>query len=54
VQGLVETGRAAYKASQSRNVEAVIDVGNQISDACANCHRVYRDVANPSMRCTPP
>lgn len=54
VQGLVEAGRAAYKASQSRNVEAVIEVGNQISDACANCHRVYRDVANPSMRCTPP
>jgi S-disulfanyl-L-cysteine oxidoreductase SoxD len=54
VQGLVETGRAAYKASQSRNVEAVIEVGNQISDACANCHRVYRDVATASMRCTPP
>jgi len=54
VRELVEIGRAAYKASQSRNVEAVIEVGNQISDACANCHRVYRDVANAAMRCTPP
>jgi len=54
VQGLVETGRAAYKASQSRNVEAVSEVTNQISDACANCHRVYRDVASNAMRCTPP
>ena len=53
VQGLVEAGRAAYKASQSRNVEAVSEVTNQISDACANCHRVYRDVASAAMRCTP-
>jgi hypothetical protein len=52
VQGLVEVGRAAYKASQSRNVEAVSEVTNQISDACANCHRVYRDVASAAMRCT--
>ena len=52
VQGLVEAGRAAYKASQSRNVEAVSEVTNQISDACANCHRVYRDVASAAMRCT--
>jgi hypothetical protein len=53
VQGLVETGRAAYKASQSRNVAAVSEVTDQISDACANCHRVYRDVASNAMRCTP-
>jgi mono/diheme cytochrome c family protein len=54
VQGLVEAGRAAYKASQMRNVEAVVEVGNQISDACANCHRVYRDVASAASRCTAP
>jgi mono/diheme cytochrome c family protein len=54
VQGLVETGRAAYKASQTRNVAAVSEVTNQISDACANCHRVYRDVASAARRCTPP
>ena len=52
VQGLVETSRAAYKASQTRNVEAVSEVTNQISDACANCHRVYRDLASNTMRCT--
>jgi mono/diheme cytochrome c family protein len=54
VQGLVEVGRAAYKASQSRNVEAVSAVTNDVSDACANCHRVYRDVASAAMRCSPP
>ncbi|NOT25016.1 MAG: cytochrome c [Acidobacteria bacterium] len=54
VQGLVEAGRVAYKASQSRSQDAVSEATNQIADSCANCHRVYRDVANPAMRCTPP
>ena len=54
VQGLVEVGRAAYRASQTRNQAAVSEVTNQISDACANCHRVYRDRATAAMRCTQP
>ena len=53
VQGVVEAGRAAYRASQSRSQDAVSDATNQISDACANCHRVYRDVPSAAMRCTP-
>jgi len=48
VQGVVEAGRAAYRASQTRSQDA-----NVISDACANCHRVYRDVPSAAMRCTP-
>ena len=54
VQGLVEVGRAAYRASQTRAQATVSDVTNQISDACANCHRVYRDRPTAAMRCTPP
>ncbi len=54
VRGLVEVGRAAYRASQTRNQAAVSEVTNQISDACANCHRVYRDRATLAMRCTQP
>ena len=54
VQGVVDAGRAAYRASQTRNQEAVSDATNVISDACANCHRVYRDVPSAAMRCTPP
>jgi len=42
---LVEAGRAAYRASQSRNVEAVVKVGEQLNAACDNCHKVYRDGA---------
>jgi hypothetical protein len=54
VQGVVEAGRAAYRASQMRSQEAVSEATNTISDACANCHRVYRDVPSAAMRCTPP
>ncbi|PYR64055.1 MAG: hypothetical protein DMF88_23930 [Acidobacteria bacterium] len=53
VQGVVEAGRAAYRASQTRSQDAVSDATNTISDACANCHRVYRDVSSAATRCTP-
>ena len=39
---------------QTRSQDAVSDATNTISDACANCHRVYRDVPSAAMRCTPP
>ena len=58
---LAEAGRAAYRASQSRNRDAVAEVTNQIADACLHCHEVYRDkpggtTADPSnkaARCVP-
>ncbi len=40
---VVEAGRAAYRASQSRDWDAVIAVTDQLNEACANCHEVYRD-----------
>jgi len=40
---LVEMGKVAYRASQSRDVEAVTKIADQLNDACANCHKVYRD-----------
>ena len=36
--------RAAYRAAQSRDWDAVIAVTDQLNEACANCHEVYRDV----------
>jgi hypothetical protein len=35
-------GKAAYKASQTRNQETVSDSTNQLNDSCSNCHRVFR------------
>jgi mono/diheme cytochrome c family protein len=40
---MVEAGRIAYKASQSRNREAVSDATNVIADSCLQCHERYRD-----------
>ena len=58
---LVEAGKAAYKASQSRNQDAVVEVTNQIADACLQCHERYRDKpggtpadpSNKAARCLP-
>jgi S-disulfanyl-L-cysteine oxidoreductase SoxD len=52
VMGLVEAGRAAYKAAQTRNQETVSEVTNLIQEACFNCHRAYRDRRPAPMRCT--
>jgi hypothetical protein len=40
---LVVAGQAAYRASQTRDQEKVSDVTDKISEACFNCHQVYRD-----------
>ena len=40
---MAEAGRVAYKASQSRNRDAVIEATNVIADACLQCHEKYRD-----------
>ena len=54
VRGLADVGRAAYRAAQTRNQATVSEVTNQVSDACANCHRVYRDTPSAATRCIPP
>jgi mono/diheme cytochrome c family protein len=43
VAALVDVGRLARRASQARNYEAFTDISEKLNDACANCHRVYRD-----------
>jgi cytochrome c2 len=58
---LTDAARAAYRASQSRNQEAMIEVSNQVADACLHCHEVYRDKpggsltdpSNKAARCVP-
>ena len=43
VAALVEVGKLARRTSQSRNYEAFMDISEKLNDACANCHKVYRD-----------
>jgi mono/diheme cytochrome c family protein len=40
---MAEVGRAAYKASQTRNQEKVSDITGDVADACLHCHQVFRD-----------
>lgn len=54
VQGLRQTGMAAYKAAQSKNQDAMIDLSGTLSDACAACHEVYREKkGGANDRCLP-
>jgi cytochrome c553 len=59
---MADVGRAAYRASQTRNQEKVSDISGDVADACLHCHQVFRDRArrvrtggDPSgkeLRCT--
>ncbi len=44
VQGLVVAGEKAHKAALTRNMDAMLDIGETLSNACAACHEKYRDV----------
>jgi mono/diheme cytochrome c family protein len=43
VADLVDVGQFAYQASKARNYDAFADVDEKLNEACANCHKVYRD-----------
>ena len=42
-QSLVAAGQACYKAAQSKSQDAVSNCTDQLSEACENCHKVYRE-----------
>ena len=44
VQGLRDAGMTAYKAGQTKNMDAVLEAADVMSTACQNCHDKYRDV----------
>ena len=54
VQKLREAGRAAYKAAQKKDRDAMVDVSGTISEACSACHDVYREKKGGEKdRCLP-
>src|SRR5262245_25543668 len=57
VDELVEVGKLARRTAQARNYEGFIDVSEKLNDACANCHKVYRDKGGTegsgALRCQP-
>jgi len=56
VQGLRDASMEAYKAAQAKNQDAILDVADKLTTACANCHTVYREKTTQqgglSARCT--
>jgi hypothetical protein len=52
--GLAEAGKVAYKAAQSKSIDAMVDASGTVSDACAACHEIYREKPDNKDRCTPP
>jgi S-disulfanyl-L-cysteine oxidoreductase SoxD len=57
VKDLVEVGKLARRTSQARNYDAFVEVSEKLNDACANCHKVYRDKGGTegsgATRCQP-
>src|ERR1700691_1871265 len=51
---MAEVGRAAYRASQTRNQERVSEVTGDVADACLNCHQVFRDRMRPGRTAPDP
>ena len=52
---MVTAGEAAYKAAQTKNLDAIVEVSGTISEACSNCHAVYRDIdLEGKTRCSVP
>src|SRR5262249_36854983 len=43
VADLITVGKQAREASLARNYEAFENISEKLNDACANCHKVYRD-----------
>jgi len=57
VSALESVGKLAYKESKARNFPAFVDIAEKLNDACANCHKVYRDKGGSegsgAIRCQP-
>jgi mono/diheme cytochrome c family protein len=57
VAALEDVGKLAYRESKARNYAAFVDVAEKLNDACANCHKVYRDKGGAegsgATRCQP-
>jgi hypothetical protein len=53
VVGLRTAGQAALKAAQSKNMDNMVEVSGTVSEACENCHTVYRDKPDLKSRCIP-
>jgi hypothetical protein len=56
VQGLRDAGMASYKAAQSKDMDKMLDAADTLTNACSECHDVYREKTEQrggdAARCT--
>ncbi|MEE2963478.1 MAG: hypothetical protein VX427_04940 [Acidobacteriota bacterium] len=50
---LVDVGRRAYAVAQTKDLEAMSEMTNEVAGACENCHSAYRRYPEEN-RCTAP
>ena len=50
---LVDVGKKALEIARTKNLEAMIEVTNDVAGACENCHMVYRRYPE-TARCSAP
>lgn len=51
VQGLRDAGAASLKAAQTKNQDTIVEVSETLTNACAACHVIWRDVEPVENRC---
>jgi hypothetical protein len=51
VQDLRDAGLKAYKLAQTRDQDKMVEASDTLSQACAGCHRKWRDKPRPADRC---
>jgi cytochrome c556 len=39
---LIDAGMAAFKAAQKKDMQAILDLNEQLTASCTTCHRHYR------------
>ena len=50
-QRMIDAAQKAIRAAESRDKDAVFDVGAEVYDACTNCHSKYSpDIVRPNTR----
>lgn len=55
VEGLIKAGEAANAAAKTKNPDTLVEVSETITNACAACHDLYRDVdLSGGIRCAVP
>jgi len=52
-QGLRDAGTAALKAAQTKDMDKMVEAAGTVSEACENCHTVYREKPDLKDRCKP-